>query len=69
MARLLPPELAALAVGVKPGTLRVWRFRGLLTPSGGTPRRPLYALQDLHAAKQADKPRLAKAGCGETIVG
>lgn len=69
MARLLPADLAALAVGVKPGTLRVWRFRGLLTPAGGTPRRPLYNLEDIHAAKQADKPRLARAGCGETIAG
>ncbi|MFJ9662831.1 hypothetical protein ACIRPR_33390 [Streptomyces griseoflavus] len=53
MARLLPAELAALAVGVKPGTLRVWRFRGHLQPAGGTERRPLYDLRDLHAAKQA----------------
>lgn len=70
MARLLPADLAALAVGVKPGTLRVWRHRGLLTPAGGTTRRPLYALADLHKAKHADKPRLAaKASCGETIAG
>jgi hypothetical protein len=44
MARLLPADLAALAVGVKPGTLQ---------PAGGTERRPLYALDDLYAAKQA----------------
>nr|WP_173295549.1 hypothetical protein [Streptomyces sp. F2] len=69
MARLLPAELAALAVGVKPATLRVWRFRGLLVPSGGTDRRPLYSLADLHAAKHADKPRLTKVTCGETIAG
>lgn len=59
MARLLPPELAAIAVGVKPSTLRVWRHRGLLQPAGGTERRPLYALEDLYAAQQAPKPRLA----------
>lgn len=57
MARLLPPDIAALAVGVKPATLRDWRRRGLLTPVGGTERRPLYALADLHTAKHAAKPR------------
>jgi DNA-binding transcriptional MerR regulator len=57
MARLLPAELAALAVGVKPGTLRVWRHRGHLKPAGGTERRPLYALEDLHAAKRAASGR------------
>lgn len=57
MARLLPADLAALAVGVKPGTLRQWRYRGHLQPAGGTERRPLYALDDLYAAKQAASRR------------
>jgi DNA-binding transcriptional MerR regulator len=55
MARPLPADLAALATGVKPATIRDWRRRGLLHPVGGTPRRPLYALEDLYAAKQAPK--------------
>lgn len=58
--RVLPAELAAVAVGVKPGTLRVWRHRGLITPVGGTARHPHYALADLIAARDAPKPRLTK---------
>jgi DNA-binding transcriptional MerR regulator len=62
MTRALPADLAALALGVKPGTLRVWRYRGLIQPIGGTPRRPLYSIADLRAAQAADKPRItAKA--------
>ncbi|MDX3044091.1 MerR family transcriptional regulator [Streptomyces caniscabiei] len=57
MSRLLPADLAALAVGVQPSTLRDWRRRGLLKPAGGTQRRPLYNPADVHAAKHADKPR------------
>ena len=30
-----------------PGTIRNWRYLGLLTPIGGTPRRPLYNLADI----------------------
>jgi DNA-binding transcriptional MerR regulator len=57
MARLLPSDLAAVAAGVKPSTLRDWRRRGLISPAGGTDRHPLYDLRHLHAAKQAPKPR------------
>ena len=57
MSRLLPADLAAIAVQVQPSTLRDWRRRGLLKPAGGTERRPLYALADLHAAQNAAKPR------------
>lgn len=53
--RLLPADLAAVATGVRPATIRDWRRRGLLTPAGGTPRRPLYALDDIYAAQQAPK--------------
>lgn len=59
--RLLPAELAALACGIAPATLRDWRRRGILTPAGGTPRRPLYDVADLHAAQQAPKPKRATA--------
>ncbi|MGW8703359.1 MerR family transcriptional regulator [Streptomyces eurythermus] len=58
MARSLPSvpaDVAAIATGVKPATIRDWRRRGLLTPVGGTPRRPLYALEDVYAAQQAPK--------------
>ena len=54
--RLLPADLAALAAGIQPDTLRDWRRRGLLQPAGGTPRRPLYALADIFEAQQAPKP-------------
>lgn len=55
--RLLPADLAALAVGRKPATLRDWRRRGLIAPAGGTPRHPLYALGELQAARDLPKPR------------
>lgn len=55
MRRLLPADLAAFAVQVQPATIRDWRRRGLLKPAAGTARRPLYALEDLHAAKNAPK--------------
>lgn len=55
--QLLTAELAALATGVKPGTIRQWRHLGLLAPTSGTPRRPLYNLNDLMRAKNAGKPR------------
>lgn len=57
--RLLPADLAALAAGIQPDTIRDWRRRGLLKPAGGTPRRPLYALADVYAAKAAPKPTRA----------
>lgn len=57
MARLLPADLAARAAGVQPSTLRDWRRRGLITPAGGSERRPLYDVQQLYAAQQASKPR------------
>lgn len=57
--RLLPTRLAAVATGVQPDTIRDWRRRGLLKPAGGTPRRPLYALEDVYAAQQAPKPTRA----------
>jgi len=55
--RVLPADLAALAAGVQPSTIRDWRRRGLIKPVGGTDRRPLYAVADVHAAKHAPKPR------------
>lgn len=54
--RLLPADIAALAAGIRPDTLRDWRRRGLLKPAGGTARRPLYALEDIYSAKEAPKP-------------
>ncbi|MFB7171099.1 MerR family transcriptional regulator [Streptomyces sp. NPDC056254] len=57
----LPPGLvttttAALACGVQPATIRDWVRRGLLARVGGTPKRPIYRLRDVLAARDAPKP-------------
>ncbi|MFI8988647.1 hypothetical protein ACIG63_27165 [Streptomyces antimycoticus] len=62
MEFIVPPlgtvttDLAALNCGVRPATIRDWVRRGLLTRCGGTPRRPLYRLADVEAARYAAKP-------------
>jgi hypothetical protein len=62
MEYLLPPlgtfttKLAARACGVQPATIRDWVRRGILTPCGGTPKRPLYRVEDVKAARAAAKP-------------
>lgn len=40
-------QAAARYAGVQQDTVRQWRRRGLITPCGGTPRRPLYRLDEL----------------------
>ncbi|MEV7294031.1 hypothetical protein AB0N79_20790 [Streptomyces microflavus] len=52
----LTTRLAALNSGVQPATIRDWVRRGLLTRCGGTPKRPLYRLTDVEAARHAAKP-------------
>ncbi|MFB6424655.1 hypothetical protein ACFCXC_14865 [Streptomyces microflavus] len=52
----LTTRLAALNSGVQPATIRDWVRRGLLARCGGTPRRPLYRLADVEAARAAAKP-------------
>lgn len=52
----LTTRLAALNSGVQPATIRDWVRRGLLTRCGGTPKRPLYRLADVEAARAAAKP-------------
>lgn len=52
----LTTRLAALNSGVAPATIRDWVRRGLLTRCGGTPKRPLYRLTDVEAARAATKP-------------
>ena len=57
----LPPgqlttSQAATACGVKPDTIRDWVRRGILRRSGGSPRRPIYRVEDVLAAKTAPKP-------------
>ncbi|MEU1496070.1 hypothetical protein [Streptomyces sp. NPDC005732] len=47
---------AAMACGVDPSTIRDWVRRGILTRCGGSPRRPIYRVQDVIAAKTAPKP-------------
>ncbi|MFE5675091.1 MerR family transcriptional regulator [Streptomyces erythrochromogenes] len=59
--RSLPPGLcttttAALACGVQPATIRDWVRRGLLSRAGGTPKRPIYRVRDVLAARDAPKP-------------
>jgi DNA-binding transcriptional MerR regulator len=46
-------KAAAVYAGVEPETIRKWRQRGLLDPVGGTARYPMFALDDLDAAKAA----------------
>jgi predicted site-specific integrase-resolvase len=48
--------MAALNCGVKPGTIRDWVRRGILTRCGGTPKRPIYRLEDVEKARYAAKP-------------
>jgi hypothetical protein len=55
-AELFTAEDAAAAIGVEPATLRDWVRRGLLTRYG-SPRRALYDVDELVAAKDAAKPR------------
>lgn len=57
----LTTELAAQAAGVKPDTIRDWRRRGILTPSAGSPRYPLYTVDAVTAAKAAAKPNRSRA--------
>lgn len=56
---LLTTSLAAKACGVEPGTIRDWVRRDLLQRCGGSPRRPLYRVEDVWAAKNAPKPTRA----------
>ncbi|GAA2955911.1 MULTISPECIES: MerR family transcriptional regulator [Streptomyces] len=56
--RTVPTELAALAAGVSPATIRKWASRGKLTRHG-TPRRAEYDLDELRtlAAGASRAPR------------
>ncbi|WP_327403840.1 helix-turn-helix domain-containing protein [Streptomyces sp. NBC_01288] len=62
-ASLPPGQLttsqAAMACGVKPDTIRDWVRRGVLKRAGGSPRRPIYRVDDILAAQQAPKPTRA----------
>ncbi|MFH9957324.1 hypothetical protein ACH4OX_24365 [Streptomyces roseolus] len=55
-AGTLTTSLAALAVGVQPATVRDWVRRGILTRCGGSPRRPVFRVEDVQAARAAAKP-------------
>ncbi|MEU6702549.1 hypothetical protein [Streptomyces wuyuanensis] len=62
MEYLMPPvgtlttSMAAMAAGVQPATIRDWVRRGILTRCGGSPKRPIYRLADVTAARDAAKP-------------
>lgn len=53
---LLTTKLAAMACDVQPDTIRDWVRRGLLKRCGGSPRRPIYRVEDVMTAKTAPKP-------------
>ncbi|WP_030322857.1 MULTISPECIES: hypothetical protein [Streptomyces] len=55
-AGTLTTSLAALAAGVQPATIRDWVRRGILTRCGGTPKRPVYRINDVDTARSASKP-------------
>ncbi|MFE7804004.1 hypothetical protein ACFU51_04920 [Streptomyces sp. NPDC057430] len=55
-AGTLTTSMAALSAGVQPATIRDWVRRGILTRCGGTPKRPVYRLADVQAARTAAKP-------------
>ncbi|MFB8083704.1 MerR family transcriptional regulator [Streptomyces sp. NPDC056013] len=55
-AGTLTTSLAAMAAGVQPATIRDWVRRGILTRCGGTPKRPVYRVADVQAARAATKP-------------
>jgi predicted site-specific integrase-resolvase len=59
-ASLPPGQLttsqAAMACGVVPDTIRDWVRRGVLKRAGGSPRRAIYRVEDVMAAKIAPKP-------------
>jgi DNA-binding transcriptional MerR regulator len=55
--RTLTTGEAAFILGIAAATIRDWRRRGLITPAGGTERRPLWSVADLIAARDAPKNR------------
>lgn len=65
MEYLMPPRgtlttsMAALSAGVQPATIRDWVRRGILTRCGGSPKRPVYRIEDVQAARDAAKPNRA----------
>ncbi|MFE7947397.1 hypothetical protein [Streptomyces sp. NPDC057426] len=52
----LTTSMAALSAGVQPATIRDWVRRGILTRCGGTPKRPVYRIEDVQAARATAKP-------------
>ena len=52
---------AAMACGVGPATIRDWVRRGILKRCGGSPRRPIYRVDDVMAAKTAPKPNSTRS--------
>lgn len=52
----LTTSMAALAAGVQPATIRDWVRRGILARCGGTPKRPVYRISDVIAARDTAKP-------------
>ncbi|MFI0722888.1 helix-turn-helix domain-containing protein [Streptomyces sp. NPDC021224] len=61
--RVVPTELAALALGVPPATIRKWASRGKLTRYG-RPGRAEYDLDELFALAEARTATTAGRGGG-----
>ncbi|HEY5835000.1 MerR family transcriptional regulator [Streptomyces sp.] len=65
MEYLIPPpgtlttKLAALSCGVEPATIRDWVRRGILARCGGTPKRPVYRIEDVQTALATAKANRA----------
>lgn len=55
--RTLTTGEAAFILGISAATIRDWRRRGLITPTGGTERKPLWSVAALIAARDAPKTR------------
>lgn len=57
----LPPgylttSMAAKAVGKESATIRDWVRRGILVRCGGSPKRPIFRVEEVHSATQVARP-------------
>ncbi|NUL03586.1 hypothetical protein HRW07_10130 [Streptomyces lunaelactis] len=52
----LTTSMAAMSAGVQPATIRDWVRRGILARCSGSPKRPVYRIEDVQAARHAAKP-------------
>ncbi|BBB01467.1 hypothetical protein RVR_8898 [Actinacidiphila reveromycinica] len=67
-ARTVPTELAALAMGVSPATIRKWASRGKITRYG-SPQRAEYDLDELFDIAASENMEIPGGNPGETSEG